>query len=46
MREMQLNCTRMFIITARRSCASPVLGVVILCVCPSVCHTRALLLCD
>jgi len=45
MREMQLNCTRMFIITARRSYASAVLGVVILSVCPSVCHTRALLLC-
>ena len=45
MREMQLNCTRIFIITARRSYASAVLGVVILSVvCPSVCHTRALLL--
>jgi len=32
----------MFIITAQRSHASAVLGVVIL----SVCHTRALLLCD
>jgi len=40
MREMQLNCTRMFIITARRSYASAVLGVVILSVCPSV--TRVL----
>jgi len=30
------------IITARRSYASAVLGVVILSVCPSVCHTRAL----
>jgi len=43
-------CTRMFIITARRSYASAVLGVVILSVCPSVCpsvcHMRALLLCD
>jgi len=29
------------IFTARRSCASAVLGVVILSVCPSVCHTRA-----
>jgi len=48
MREMQLKCTQMFIITARRSYASAVLGVVslILSVCPSVCHTRALLLCD
>ena len=42
MREIQLNCTPMFIITARRSYASAVLGVVIL----FVCHTRALLLCD
>jgi len=33
------------IITVRRSYASAVLGVVILSVCPSVCHTRALLLC-
>jgi len=32
----------MIIITARRSYASAVLGVVILSVCPSVCHTRAL----
>ena len=39
MREMHLHCTRMFIITARRSYASAVLGVVILSVCPSVCHT-------
>jgi len=31
-----------FIITARRSYASAVLGVVILSVCPSVCHTRGL----
>jgi len=46
MREMQLDCTRMFIITARRSYTSAVLGVVILSVCPSVCHTRGLLLCD
>jgi len=46
MREMQLHCTRMFVITARRSYASAVLGVVILSVCPSVCHTRVLLLCD
>jgi len=46
MREMHLHCMRMFIITARRSYASTVLGVVILSVCPSVCHTRALLLCD
>jgi len=30
MREMQLYCMRMFIITARRSYASAVLGVVIL----------------
>jgi len=45
MREMHLRCTRMFII-ARRSYASAVLGVVILSVCPSVCHMRALLLCD
>jgi len=37
---------RMFIITARCSYDSAVLGVVILSVCPSVCHTRALLLCD
>ena len=29
------------IFTARRSYASAVLGVVILSVCPSVCHTRA-----
>jgi len=36
----------MFIITAWRSYVSPVLGVVILSVCPSVSHTRALLLCD
>jgi len=43
---MQLNCARMFIITARRSYVSAVLGVVILSVCPSVCHTHALLLCD
>jgi len=42
MREMELNCTRMFIITAWHSYASAVLGVVIL----SVCHTHALLLCD
>jgi len=40
MREMQLYCTRMFIITARRSYASAVLGVVILFVCPSI--TRVL----
>jgi len=46
MRKMQLHCTRMFIIAARRSYASAVLGVVILSVCPSVCHTPALLLCD
>ena len=39
-RVMQLHCTRMFIITARRSNASAVLGVVILSVCPSV--TRVL----
>jgi len=45
MREIQLNCTRMFIITARRSYASAVLDVVILPVCPLLCHTRALLLC-
>ena len=31
-----------YIFTARRSYASAVLGVVILAVCPSVCHTRAL----
>jgi len=40
---MYLHCTRMFIITARRtgrSYASAVLGVVILSVCPSV--TRVL----
>jgi len=36
MRKMQLHCTRMFIITARRSYASAVLGVVILSDCPSV----------
>jgi len=36
MREMQLLCTRMFIIAARRSYASAVLGVVILSVRPSV----------
>jgi len=30
------------IFTARRSYASAVLGVVILSVCPSVCHTRVL----
>jgi len=30
MRKMQLHCTRMFIITARRSYASAVLGAVIL----------------
>ena len=42
MREMHLHCTRMFIITARRSYASAVLGVVILSICPSV--TRVL--CD
>ena len=35
-------CTWMIIITARRNYASAVLGVVILSVCPSVCHTRAL----
>jgi len=46
MREMQLYCSRMFIITAQRSYASAALGVVILSNCPSVCHTRALLLCD
>ena len=46
MRDMQLHCTRMFIITARRSYASAVLGVVIMSVSPSVCHMRALLLCD
>jgi len=40
MREMQLNCMRMFIITARCSYASAVLGVVILSVRPSV--TRVL----
>jgi len=32
MREMQLNCARMFIITARRIYASVALGVVILSV--------------
>ena len=36
MREMHLHCKRMFIITARRSYAIAVLGVVILSVCPSV----------
>ena len=36
MRDMHLHCTRMFIITARRSYASVVLGVVILSICPSV----------
>jgi len=46
MREMHLHCTRIFIITARRSYASAALGVVILSVCTPVCHTRALLLCD
>jgi len=40
MRIMQLHCTRMFIITARLSYASAVLGVVILSICPSV--TRVL----
>jgi len=30
------------VFTARRSYASAVLGVVLLSVCPSVCHTRAL----
>jgi len=40
MRKMQLHCTRMFIITARLSYASVVLGVVILYICPSV--TRVL----
>ena len=40
---MQLHCTGMFIITVRRSYASAILGVVIRSVCPSVCHTRALL---
>ena len=39
-------CIIIIIITARRSYASAVLGVIILSVCPSVCHTRALLLCD
>jgi len=42
MREMQLNWTRMLIITVRRSYPSAVLGVILL----SVCHMRALLLCD
>jgi len=42
MREMHAYCTRMIIITARRSYASAVLGVVILSICPSV--TRVL--CD
>jgi len=46
MRKMQLHYTRMFVITTQRSYASAVLGVVILSVCPSVCQTRALLLCD
>ena len=48
MHEMHLHCTRMFIITVWRSYASAVLGVVILSVRLSVCHThtRALLLCD
>jgi len=46
MRNMQLHCMRMFIITVRRSYASTVLGVVILCVCSSVCHMHALLICD
>jgi len=46
MREMQLHCTRMFIFTARCSYASAVFGVVILFVCQSICHMRALLLCD
>ena len=41
-RETHGYCTRMIIITARRRVASAVLGVVILSVCPSVCHTRAL----
>jgi len=45
-RVMQLHCTWMFIITARHSYASAVLGVVSLSVCPSVCRTHALLLCD
>ena len=39
---MHGHCARMIIITARRSYASAVLGVVILSVCPSVCHTRVL----
>jgi len=39
---MHGHCARMIIITARRSYATAVLGVVILSVCPSVCHTRAL----
>jgi len=38
MREMHGHCTQMITITARRSYASAVLGVVIL----SVSHTRAL----
>ena len=41
-REMHGYCTRMIIITARRSYASAVLGVAILSACPSICHTRAL----
>jgi len=39
---MQGYCTRMIIISTRRSYSSVVLGVVILSFCPSVCHTRAL----
>ena len=41
-----LCVTGLRFITARRSYASAVLEVVILSVWPSVCHTRALLLCD
>jgi len=39
---MHLHCTRMFIITARRSYASAVLGVVILSVCPSATNPKNL----
>jgi len=38
MHEMQGYCTGMIIITARRSYANAVLGVVILSICPSICH--------
>ena len=38
----QLGRVEEMVFAARRSYASAVLGVVILSVCPSVCHTRAL----